>query len=567
MVTPRAPWARRGSALLITVIILMVMFTLGSALLDLTTTSLYRSEHDMLRAQALDVAEAGVEKAIYNLRNTPANTQPTLSPPSVTETLSGAGSYTYSVTQGTGDDAGAYVIISTGTATLGSKSKKRTLRTVVTWSQENVSVWNNCIFGGVGQAGQSIQGNVVMRGSVHILGEGEPHDNDPNNNGRYDSSTNGGTYAAGDWYIDSAGNGSLTHAYTGVQLPYVPGDAFCEPFTDLNGNGVWDPPLTQTDLAQDVGGTANVGNNYSGMPSNMQALIPTCPTETVNGQAMQGLSAKVRVKHGQVSIDGTATVGSSTNGGSPAMKGTMDGTYVSDGWTGNSGATNVYSDNGTSHGYDLGDFVNFPDLMTPETVGGVNYANHMAYLSATGLVITGPLNLTVGTPYTITDGWGNSLSVDASGNMSISGIIYVNGDINLNRGGGNSSLGTFTYSGRGTLTATGNIYVHTNVLPQNTFPTSSALGMIAQQQLQLATGSGDSQLQMMGAFYAQQQVVSYKQNSICGTFVSSYYAMQNVPAIYEVPTLATNLPPGMPGSDPIWIVTTNVNSWREVAPS
>src|SRR6059058_2953480 len=65
---------RRGSALLMTVIVLMVVFSLGAALLDLTTSCLYRSKNDMLRAQALDVAEAGVEKAIYYLRNTaPAN--------------------------------------------------------------------------------------------------------------------------------------------------------------------------------------------------------------------------------------------------------------------------------------------------------------------------------------------------------------------------------------------------------------------------------------------------------------------------------------------------------------
>ena len=198
--------SRRGSALLITVIILMVMFTLGSALLDLTTTALYRSEHDVLRAQALNVAEAGVEKAIYNLRNTTPGSQPTLSPPSVTETLSGAGTYTYSVSQGTGDDAGKYVIVCTGTATLGSKSKSRRLRVVVIWKQENVSVWNNVIFGGVGQAGQSINGNVVMRGNVHLLGEGEPY-TDVNGNGRYDSSTNGGTYAVGDGYTDSNHNG------------------------------------------------------------------------------------------------------------------------------------------------------------------------------------------------------------------------------------------------------------------------------------------------------------------------------------------------------------------------
>ena len=243
----------------------------------------------------------------------------------------------------------------------------------------------------------------------------------------------------------------------------------------------------------------------------------------------------------------------------------MDACYVSDGYTGNQGTNNVYSDNGTSHTYDLGDFVNFPDLMSPVTIGGVNYPSQMNYLANSGLVINGTLNLTVGTPYSLTDGWGDSISVDASGNMSISGIVYVNGDINLNRGsaGGN---GTFTYSGRGTLAATGDVSVHTNLLPQNTFPTTSVLGMIARHKMYLATGSGDSQLQMMGAFYAQEQAVSQKQNEICGTFVSSYFSMQNVPHMYQVPTLPDNLPPGMPGATPIWIVKTKVNSWREIAP-
>ena len=60
----------RGSALQITMIILMVMFTLGTALLEVTTGSLLRSRNDMLRAEALDTAEGGVEKAIYYLRNT-----------------------------------------------------------------------------------------------------------------------------------------------------------------------------------------------------------------------------------------------------------------------------------------------------------------------------------------------------------------------------------------------------------------------------------------------------------------------------------------------------------------
>jgi hypothetical protein len=355
--------SRRGSALLTTMIVLMVMFTLGAALLDLTTNALYRSQYDMLRAESLDMAEAGLEKAVYYLRNTApdASTDGTWRTAGVTETVSGAGSYTFSVADGTGDNSGKLLITSTGTATLGSKSRSRRLREVLTLTEENVSVWNNVIFGGVGQAGQSIQGNVVMRGSVHLLGEGEPY-TDVNSNGRYDTSANGGTYFAGDWYIDAGGH--VQPGSTPV-LPYVAGETFWEPFTDLNGNGVWDPPLTQTDLADDIGGTANIGNNYSGMSSTMSALIPSCPTATVGGVAEQSLSAKLRVKHGQVSISGTATVGSSTSGGTPPVKGTMNGCYVSDGYTGNQGASSVYSDNGTSHTYDLGDFVNFPDLVTP----------------------------------------------------------------------------------------------------------------------------------------------------------------------------------------------------------
>src|SRR5438874_366768 len=193
---------RRGSALLMTVIVVMVVFSLGCALLDLTTSCLYRSKNDMLRAQALDVAEAGVEKAIYYLRNTApdGSVNGSWRTTGLTQTLSTAGSYTFSATDGTGDDSGKIVILCTGTASVGSKSISRRLRVVITRTEENVSVWNNVIFGGVGQAGHSINGNIVMRGSVHLLGEGEPYidldgdghwdDNetytDSNHNGQYD---------------------------------------------------------------------------------------------------------------------------------------------------------------------------------------------------------------------------------------------------------------------------------------------------------------------------------------------------------------------------------------------
>ena len=54
-----------------------------------------------------------------------------------------------------------------------------------------------------------------------------------------------------------------------------------------------------------------------------------------------------------------------------------------------------------------------------------------------------------------------------------------------------------------------------------------------------------SQLQLMGGFYAQGTVASSKQTTTMGTFVGSYFDMgTNVPDIYQVPTLADNLPLG-----------------------
>jgi Tfp pilus assembly protein PilX len=555
--------SRRGSALLLTMIILMVVFSLGSALLSLTTGGLMRSRNDMLRAQALDVAEAGVEKAIYYLRNTaPDGTvDGTWRTNGRTETHSTAGgdtvgTYTFSATNGTGADTDKIVILCTGTATLGSKSTSRRLRVVITRTEENISPWNNTIFGGVGQAGRSINGNVVMRGNVHLLGDGEPY-TDVDGDGHWDNTESytdnnpaNGQYDMGENFTDTDGDGRR--------------DAQ-EPFTDVNGNGSCDPPLTVTDLASEVGGTANIGNNYDGMDSQVRGLVPSCPTQYFNGETVESLGAKLRVKHGRVDVNGTASVGT-TNATGNGLKETMNGAYVNDGYGGNQGASQVYSDNGTSKKYDLKDFIQFPDLISPTTVDGVDYSSHMAYLSDTGLHVTGPLNLQVGQTYTATDLYGNSITVSAAGTITISGIVYVDGDINLNRGatGGDQ---TFRYSGRGTLVSTGNINVHTNVLPVTGFPATDALGMIARHEMTLATGGGDSQLKMVGAFYAQEQVTSMKQNEIAGTFVASYFSMTNVPHMYQVPTLHQNLPPGMPGSTSIWVVFTQVNSWKEVAPA
>lgn len=563
----------RGSALVSAVAVLMVVFVTGSGVLALSIQSMRRGRYDGLRARALALADAGAERAIYYLRTVAPDgtTVGAWRTTGLTETVTNQGDYTMVVADGTGDNAGKIVITSTGhavdgvasgttsgsgqaTASGSSLELRRTVRVVMKLSREDISIWNNAVFGGVGQSGKSIAGNVLIAGSVHLLGDGETY-TDLDGDGHWDNletftDLNGnGVYDPGEPYIDADGDGHHDNQ---------------EPFDDVNGNGVCDPPLTVTDMSTDLTGTAIMMNNYSSMSSNMQAMVPALPTTSFMGETVQTLNAKLRVKHGYVAIDGTASVGQpQQTGGSPAVKETLDGAYVNDGWGGNKGAASVYADNGTAAKYDLPNgMVGFPELTQPVVKNGVSYSSYMSYLQANSMNVTGPLDLTVGTAYgPVSDGKGNSFSVDSNGNITVQGIVYVNGDVNFNRNGGSQHM---TYSGRGTFVATGNINCHTDLVPTSgNFPINNALGLIARHKLNLATGIGDAQLSMCGAFYAQEQVNSAKQNEIAGTFVTSYFSMTNVPHLFEVPTLKDNLPPGMPGSGHIWVKSVRVDSWRE----
>ena len=66
----------------------------------------------------------------------------------------------------------------------------------------------------------------------------------------------------------------------------------------------------------------------------------------------------------------------------------------------------------------------------------------------------------------------------------------------------------------------------------------------------------------MGAFYAETQITSEKQTDVAGSFISNIIDMgQEVPKIFQIPTLNDYLPPGMPGDD-IWVIRTIV--WQEL---
>ncbi len=538
---------------------MMLMFTLGISYLMVGSSSLIYSKNDTLRSRALACAEAGVNRGVQLLMADPPGvyrtTHPSANPDNhngddwYAETLGPGESFKICVRSGSGIYAGKIIITSVGTAAHDHTSISRTIKVVVKLTRENISVWNNVIFGGVGQAGRSINGNVVIRGSVHLLGDGE----------EYTDLDGDDRWSAAEPYWDWNHNGKWD-----VGEPYTDSDSdghydVKEPFVDANGNGIYDPPLTVTDLAEEISGTANVGNNYSGMPTDLRSMIPDPPQVEFGGQSVDSLSAKLRVKHGRVNVSGSATVGDPNYTGN-TYKESMDGVFVSDGFGGNKGAASVYADNGTSNPYDLGDdAVDLPLIDTGAyTKDGTTYSNYLDYLKQNGTVYSGDLTVTKGNALTISGPKG-SLTMDASGNMSITGIVYVDGNISFG-----PSQSRITYSGSGTLVTPNSVYCHCDLVPKTAFPKTDAMGLIARDKVELATGSGDAHLTMALAMYAQHQVVCAKQCDIAGTIVASYYSMTNVPRIYQVPDLADFLPPGMPGAAPIWIASIRVESWKDV---
>lgn len=419
----------------------------------------------------------------------------------------------------------------------------RQLEVVMTGA--DVNVWRNAIFAGAGQSGGLINGNVSIHGSVHLLGNNL-----------------------------AVGNAAIA--------------------------------------AIDLSGTSLIHNNYVGVPANLAARVPPPPTRTWGPDAnVQTLDAVLRVKNGLVGMSGNSEVGSPDVPGN-AVKETMDGTYVNDGWTGNAVVADggrgipksVWSDNGWNEHYDLGDKVSFPllsdDWRAPITGAKTwdektgDWYTHEAYFS----------EVLLADPTIATDGiYEGNLTIDASSNTSfywnattetksttvpaslppstqdyiiynasnktvrINGQIRINGDLAFS---GKGNQRTLHYSGRAAILVDGNVTLEANLLTCNngnpndyalSFPVNNIMGIMATQDMDV--GGSASQLSLMGAFYAQGKVTSAKQTTTMGTFVSQYFDMgKNVPSIFQVPSLADNLPLGMIGNYPL--LAFQQVSWREI---
>jgi hypothetical protein len=531
----------RGVALVAVTMVMVVAALLGGAMIAQTSQDVQLAERVYEDKRAIYLGESGKERGYYEIKNNADYVLGGNLTALLTNVPVQGGTYGLS---GRELSAAPKVVelVSTGTY----DGTTRTVTVVSEVIRENVNVWNNAIFGGAGHTGGVVNGNCAIHGSVHLLGEN-----------------------------------------VGVGVNSIE--------------------------ALDLNGTALIHNNYVGMPAAMAAKLPALPTTIYGGQTVSTLGAKLRVKNGAVGVSGNSEIGEA-NSTFNTWKETMDGIYIEEDssdlrWTGNQ-VTNgipdpaqVQSDNGTSALYDLADAVHLP--LTSDPYGGE--ASYDVYFDVNALVL-GPqppetsLTLTlddtnsaatyintvatpadgtktvIGKSFTITDGKGNSFGYNGGvspAQMTITGMVKVVGNLVV----GEKNM-TITYDGRGTIYASGiastpdmngdtdsfkgDIDVHSNLVPVGAFPTNDVLGLVAKDDINLATGNGDSQLMMAGAFYGQDRVTSEKQNEIAGTFVGEYFDMgANVPRIYQVPSLIDNLPPGLIGDDPIWVVTGfDERSWR-----
>jgi len=476
----------KGSIFLISYFVIVIFLGIGAAFLSLSTSEARVSERQRLTTVAFHIAEAGMEKALYDLRQDFVNAVGT--PSWADGDING-----FAI----GPDTSNYYSIPYASTTLNGGSYTVTLKNVIggedVWVKSvgtiggvshtidvyvrmvNLSPWDNAIFAGAGASGTMINGNVDIRGSVHILGTG----------------------------------------------------------------------LADGDLAVNLGGTAEiVGNNYSGVDAALVARVPALATTVFNGETVETLNAELRVKKGIVGISGSSSVGQADVAGN-GFKETVDGVFVTDGFSGNKGTAGVYSDNGTSHAYDLGDTVSFPSLSDPYP----GYATYQDYLKANALVLTTEMSaITPASSFSYSNANG-SISMDGSGNMVVSGIVYIDGSNNLNMSKAGSNK-TITYSGKGSILVTGSAQVNVDLVTSgsNSFPTN-ILGIMTPNNIDF----NEAGIDVMGVFYAENSVVVQKQTDMMGTIVSNFFNVgTNVPAVYQVPDVVNNLPPGMIGSNSIW---------------
>jgi hypothetical protein len=388
-----------------------------------------------------------------------------------------------------------------------------------------INVWDNAIFAGTGQAGNLINGNVSIHGSVHLLGT--------------DLGAGGVAMAA----LDLSGTSMIHNNYEGLsadllaRVPALP------------------QKMVDGELVESVNAKLRVQNGLVGMSGNSEV-----------GEAHQNGNGYKETMDGVYVNDG----------------------WTGNDMDGNGDPQSVYSDNGWDEAYDMGAFIPFPTFDDDNgrdhtayyqedviplagdlsiTSGGDNFY----YNATTGVLIQDESPGSNGMP--------NKADLDpnekyiwydgSNKTMVVNGRVPVDGNIEILAGSGASNK-IIDYEGQGTLMAFdaddsgdgGDIVLNTSLKTTN-FPNTNLIGLMAGEDFLLGQSS---QIEIMGGFYAQEGISVNKQTTIMGTIVGDYFDMGGqVPDIYQVPELmdAWTAEQRMIGADPMPGPVTPL-VWREL---
>jgi len=519
----------RGMVLIVALMFLTLLSVLGAAGIMTSTMDMKIACANRSAAKALHIAEAGLTRAEAELINdldtyqdiANATFNATSGAIDLTGLLSstsfytvfnaisfGEGSYTIEFKNYEPDpitQPGVYDPTTVWARSIGTGPNSSTVTLERYLSAENLSPWNNAIFAGGGGAGQPLNGNIDIAGSIHVLGNG-----------------------------------------------HIP-----------------------TDIVVD----SQTGQFY-----NRNNLMDATLANTIAGGTTTDLNAKFRIKTGRMQFG--AASGFIGEAACP-FKGiyVQDGTDVApaDGTNDDiiNGSGKLHADEGatSAEAYDLGDLsipmptidtvylnANSLDLTGTTDVTGGPPNNDPNSATADGKpekgLIAGALELTVeykpgGATWYYPDieqydgaSWAvstNGIRFDSNTNvLEIKGIVKVT-TLNISD--------DIKIDGKGTIYTTGTTNIDGDILPNGngTYPTTNCLGVVSTLDMTLPSSS---QKLLTGAYFTAGQAVSSKQNELAGTIVCQGFNITNqVPKIWQVPSLANNLPPGMPGAAAIWVFT------------
>jgi len=148
--------------------------------------------------------------------------------------------------------------------------------------------------------------------------------------------------------------------------------------------------------------------------------------------------------------------------------------------------------------------------------------------------------------------------------LDLNGIVRIQGDLTVGSKNLQINSGGVTYSGKGSFYTDdnpgtggdGDIEIHSSLLTpltgdatvdHNSFPINNSIGFIAKDDMKFVQVDVNYPLTLMGSFYATEDIIAEKDHKVAGSLVSTQKVETKEGAsIYQVPTLSSNLPPGMP---------------------